>query len=200
MSSKPVTATSAGTATLASRSALSAPIAMASLAANTAVGRRARRSSATPASNPEVSVKSPGTSQTSSRPNPAACAAARNPRSRSAASELVSGPRIIARRRCPRPTRCCTMSAEPRALAIVIASNAAPVAALFSSTTGKLAGRSRTARCAPRAGDITTRPSTRPRIDCSAAVMAPFSLWELASSRWKPWRCAVWSMPRISSE
>src|SRR5436309_3102612 len=61
---------------------------------------------------------------------------------------------------------------------MVSASKAAPVAALLSSTTGKLAGRSRTGRCAPRAGDITMSPSTRPRMDCKAAAMACLSLWE----------------------
>jgi hypothetical protein len=77
MSSKPVTATSSGTETPASRRALNAPIAIESFAAKIAVGRCDNRASAFAARYPPVSVKSPSISNSGSSATRAALSADR---------------------------------------------------------------------------------------------------------------------------
>ena len=159
-------------------------MAMESLVANTAPGRGRSSSSRTAAAYPEPSLKSPGITQWSSGSIPASASAARYPRVRSAESKLPSAPVMIATRRCPSPIRCRTIDRAPSKLAKPIESIRSPWAALLSRTTGSDDGSPARAAPASSPGDMTMRPSTRPRMERSAASNVSNSSCALETSRW----------------
>ncbi len=97
--------------------------------------------------------------------------------------EVPRDSQMMAIRVWPRSRRCRIIAYEPSKLAMVITSKASGSTGACSSTSGNPAGRLRTAASASMSGHIRMRPSTRPRMDRSAASTSGRASCELETSR-----------------